>query len=311
MAAKCAMLFPGQASQFVGMGQDYYDAFADVRDLYKKANRTLGFDIAQLSFEGDLDELTKTHNAQPAILLHSLAVLGVLRSRGLTPTLVAGHSLGEFSALVAAGVFSPMDALLVVRKRGELMYEAGLERPGTMAAIIGLDADAVRGVVEEAAQTGIVVVANYNSPEQSAVSGEVAAVERAIEIAKETGAKRAMRLQVSGAFHSPLMEKTARELTDYIGRFERGKLRVPWIANVTGDVVTRDDQVVALLSRQLSSPVLWVKSMETLVGGHDGPVLEVGPGKVLTGLMKRISAATTVQPLTDIAGLESTAGTAN
>jgi [acyl-carrier-protein] S-malonyltransferase len=299
----CAMLFPGQASQYVGMGQDYYDGFADVRDLYKSANRSLGFDIAQLSFEGDLDELTKTHNAQPAILLHSLAVLTVLRSRGVTATIVAGHSLGEFSALVAAAVFQPMDALRIVRKRGELMYEAGLEQPGTMAAIIGLSEEDLQAVVDEASQSGIVAVANYNSPSQYAVSGEVAAVEQAIEIAKHSGAKRAIKLQVSGAFHSPLMEKTSQALTRYMSKFERGRLRVPWVANVTGTVIGNDSEVLGLLARQLTAPVQWVKSMQTLAEKCEGPIVEVGPGKVLTGLMRRIVADVTVQPLSDVDAL--------
>jgi [acyl-carrier-protein] S-malonyltransferase len=303
----CAMLFPGQASQYVGMGKDYYDRFADVRDLYKSANRALGFDIAQLSFEGDLDELTKTHNAQPTILLHSIAVLGVLMSRGFRPKVVAGHSLGEFSALVAAGVFRPMDALLIVRKRGELMYEAGLVQPGTMAAIIGLEAEAVEEVVDESSASGIIVVANYNSPNQFTVSGEVEAVERAIEVAKEAGARRALKLQVSGAFHSPLMEKTASLMTSYMSKFDRGPLRVPWIANVTGAAVASDAQILDLLSRQLSSPVQWITSMQTLAGIHDTTIVEVGPGKVLTGLMKRIVPGASAKPLSDVDALESVA----
>jgi len=301
---KCAMLFPGQASQYVGMGKDYYDEFAEVRDLYKSANRTLGFDITDLSFNGDLDELTKTHNAQPAILMHSLAVHSVLVARGLAPAVVAGHSLGEFSALVAAGVFQPMDALQIVRRRGELMYESGLDRPGTMAAIIGIDEPQVRAAVDEASSSGIVVIANYNCPGQYAISGEVAAVEKGIETAKAQGAKRAMKLQVSGAFHSPLMARSARDLTEYMRKFKRGKLEVPWIANVTGEVASGGDSVIDLLSRQLSSPVLWSKSMQTLDAMYKGPILEVGPGKVLTGLMKRIAADVTVHPLTAVEGLE-------
>lgn len=300
----CAMLFPGQASQFVGMGKDYYDRDPEVRELYKHANVTLGFDITQLSFEGDLDELTKTHNAQPAILLHSMAVLTVLRTKGFKPKVVAGHSLGEFSALVAAGVFQAMDALLIVRKRGELMYEAGLEQPGTMAAIIGLEKAGVQDLVEAASSSGIVVIANYNSPSQYAVSGEAAAVEHAIALAKEHGAKRAMKLQVSGAFHSPLMQKTARSLAEYMGRFECGRLRLRWIANVTGDSVEDEAEITGLLSRQLSSPVQWVRSMQTMTSIYDGPILEVGPGKVLTGLMKRISPESTVYPLSTVEGLE-------
>lgn len=301
------MLFPGQGSQYVGMGKDFYDAFDEARDIYKAGNRTLGFDIAALSFEGDLAELTKTHNAQPAILLNSLAVLSVITARGWQPKVVAGHSLGEFSALVAAGVFAPMDALMIVRRRGELMYEAGLEQPGTMAAIMGLDEPGVQGAVDEAARDGVVVIANYNSPDQYAISGEIEAVDHAVEAAKQAGARRAMRLQVSGAFHSPLMEQTSDALTSYLGKFERGKLKVSWIANVTGDTVEDDGAVVDLLSRQLSSPVQWVTSMRSLAHSNKGPVMEVGPGKVLTGLMKRIEPETPVDPVGTVEGLDALA----
>ncbi|UCH84802.1 MAG: ACP S-malonyltransferase [Candidatus Latescibacterota bacterium] len=301
----CAMLFPGQASQYVGMGRDYYDACEVARETYKAANEALGFDIAALSFEGDLDELTKTHNAQPAILVHSMVVYRALVKQGLTPRAVAGHSLGEFSALVAAGYFELIDALLIVRKRGELMYEAGLERPGNMAAVIGMDEENVQGCVADAADSGVVVVANFNSPGQFAISGEIKAVDRAVEIAKERGAKRAMRLQVSGAFHSPLMEETSDALIGYINRFKSpGRLDCAWIANVTGDAVEDPGRVVDLLARQLSSPVLWTRSMQTLSDMYQGPIFEVGPGKVLTGLMKRIVRESPVQPLTEAANLE-------
>ncbi|MFH1756385.1 MAG: ACP S-malonyltransferase [Candidatus Latescibacterota bacterium] len=299
------MLFPGQASQYVGMGKDYYDRFPEARDLYREANHKLGFDITELSFTGDLEELTKTHNAQPAILLHSLVVLSVLDGLKIRPAIVAGHSLGEFSALVAAGFFRFMDALLIVRKRGELMFESGLERPGTMAAIIGLAEDELARVVEEAGQDGIVVIANYNSPSQYAISGEVAAVEKAMVLAKERGAKRAIGLQVSGAFHSPLMETTIAPLRDYIGKFRHGHVQVPWIANVTGAVVEDEAQVLDLLARQLSSPVRWVESMQVLAGRAAGPVLEVGPGKVLAGLMKRIDRDANVVNLTSTEDLDS------
>ena len=304
----CAMLFPGQGSQYVGMGRDYYDSCEVVRETYDAANKALGFSVSDLSFEGDIEELTKTHNAQPAILVHSIAVYRALAKKAFAPKVVAGHSLGEFSALVAAGYFDFIDAVLIVRKRGELMYEAGLETPGTMAAIIGLSEDDVRACVAEASKEGIVVIANYNSPEQFAVSGEIGAVERAIDAAKGLGAKRVLKLQVSGAFHSPLVAKASDALTSYIGKFERGRLGVSWVANVTGAAVENDNEVVGLLSRQLSSPVQWAKSMRTVAGLQRGPVLEVGPGKVLAGLMKRIVPDLPVLPLTEIAALEQALG---
>jgi [acyl-carrier-protein] S-malonyltransferase len=286
------------------MGKDYYDAHPEAREMYKSANRVLGFDITGLSFTGDLDELTKTHNAQPAILLHSLAVLSVLSAAGVRPRIVAGHSVGEFSALVAAGYFKPMDALLIVRKRGELMYEAGLEKPGTMASIMGADEGLVDDSVGSASSEGVVVIANYNSPEQFVISGEMMAVERAVEVARQNGARRVMMLQVSGAFHSPLMEDFSRDLQVYMRKFERGRLRVPWIANVSGQVVVDETEVLELITRQLYSPVQWVASMLTLMDSDSGPVLEVGPGKVLTGLMKRIGPGAKVYPLTTVGGME-------
>ncbi|MCI0452165.1 MAG: ACP S-malonyltransferase [Candidatus Latescibacteria bacterium] len=301
MAASVGMLFPGQGSQFVGMGKDYYDSFPEARALYRAANDALGFDIAELSFGGDMDELTKTKNAQPAILLHSVAVLEVLSARGVAPTVVAGHSLGEFSALVAAGFFRPLDALKIVRRRGELMYDAGVERPGTMAAIIGLDESTVEACVAEAG--GVVVVANYNSPAQFAISGDVAAVERACEVCKAHGAKRALKLPVSGAFHSPLMEPAVDEFRAFLTGFPSGELRVPWVANVTGDVVADRMRVLDLLAQQLKSAVQWTRSMRAFAAVHAGTSYEVGPGAVLAGLMKRIVDGAEVVSLSSASAL--------
>lgn len=295
---RAGMLFPGQGSQFVGMGRDYYDRFSEVREVYRSANAKLGFDIAELSFAGDMEELTRTDNAQPAILLHSIAVLKVLESHGVTPAIVAGHSLGEFSALVAAGFFAPMDALLIVRRRGELMYEAGMERPGSMAAVIGLEQAVVEKCVA-AVDNGIVVIANYNSPIQYAISGEVDAVEKACVACRDAGARRALPLPVSGAFHSPLMESTVPAFRQYMEKFRTGRLRVAWVANVTGSVVEDDRKVVDLLARQLSSPVRWTDAMNSFAAAGSRVSYEVGPGKVLSGLMKRIVDGADVTPLSD------------
>jgi [acyl-carrier-protein] S-malonyltransferase len=303
---KTGMLFPGQGSQFVGMGRDLYDSFPEARALYKEAGAKLGFDIADLSFSGDLEELTQTHNAQPAILLHSVVVLALAASRGVEPSIVAGHSLGEFSALVAAGFLRPMDALQIVRRRGELMYEAGLERPGIMASVLGMNEKDVEACVQSVGRNGggVVVVANYNSHAQCVVSGEVDAVERAVAACKDAGAKRVIPLNVSGAFHSPLMAPTVAEFRRCLQSFDHGKLRVPWVSNVTGEVVVDPDQVVDLLAEALSSPVRWIDSMETLAGRAEGPIFEVGPGKVLAGLMKRIVDGAVVSPLGELEALE-------
>ena len=294
---KAALIFPGQGSQFIGMGSDLAKAYPRIRELFLEADDTLGFPISELCFGGDPATLTQTRNAQPAILLHSIAVGELLmEGGGVEPVAVAGHSLGEYSALVAAGVLGPMDALRIVRKRGELMFEAGIKQPGTMAALIGLergDADAICG--EVSSPDSIVVVANVNSPGQIVVSGHVEAVERAMVLASDRGAKKVVRLNVSGAFHSPLVQSAQQELVAYIEQFSLADARVDLICNADARVVRTREEIVDALSRQLTSPVLWYDSIKLLFDMWDGPVIEAGPGKVLKGLARRIDSSRAVE----------------
>lgn len=294
---KTAMLFPGQGSQFTGMGKDLAEQFPAVARIYEEADEILGFGISKLSFEGEADVLTETRNAQPAILLHSLSVARIMKDEaGLEPSIAAGHSLGEYSALAAAGALDDMDALRIVRRRGELMFDAGLRQPGTMAAIIGMETEDVRAVCEEAS-TGdtVVVLANINSPGQIVVSGHIEAVDRAMKLAEEKGVRKVVKLNVSGAFHSPLVAPAQEELVDYIKSFEIRDISADVVCNADARVVKRREQIIDALSRQLTSPVLWSDSMKLLAAEWGGEILEVGPGRVLSGLMKRIDRARTVE----------------
>jgi [acyl-carrier-protein] S-malonyltransferase len=303
---KAALLFPGQGSQYIGMGKDLIQSYPRIAELYREADDVLHFPISDLCFEGDADVLTQTRNAQPAILLHSIATAQVLTVEGgVEPVVVAGHSLGEYSALVAAGVLSGMDALRIVRKRGELMFEAGIKQPGTMAALIGLEQDEVETLCRESCRSdSLVVIANVNSPEQLVISGHVDAVERAVELARERGAKKAVRLNVSGAFHSPLVASAQEELIAYIEDFELRDARIDTICNADANVVRTKEEIIGALSRQLTSPVLWSDSMRILSERWGGPVMEVGPGRVLKGLFRRINAERDVETVGTVEELE-------
>jgi len=284
---EATFLFPGQGSQFVGMGAAVHGAYPEAARTFEEANEALGFDLSRIAFSGPEDELTKTKNAQPAILTHSVAVLRVLESRGLAPRAAAGHSLGEYSAYVAAGALSLSDAVRLVRRRGELMFQAGLERPGTMAAILGLDAETVVGLCAQV-KDGIVAPANFNSPGQVVVSGDPKAVEAFMALAREKGAKRTVSLNVSGAFHSPLMAHAANGLRLALADVAIHPASFPVIANASAGPVTEPEAIRDSLYRQLESPVRWEESMRELLRSPGPPFVEAGPGKVLRGLLRSI-----------------------
>lgn len=285
-------LFPGQGSQKPGMGKDLAERFPEARRAFDEVDEALGTALSTLCFEGPAEELTRTHNAQPALLAHGIAVWRVLAPRlGVRRRAGAGHSLGEFTAYCAADAIPLAAAARLVRRRGELMYEAGQQRPGTMAAVLGDLDRPIEDVCGRASDdAGLVVPANYNAPGQIVISGEVAGVDRAMAIAKESGAKRAVRLQVSGAFHSPLMEPARPGLERALADAGIGAPVFPVYSNVSEEPVTDGGSARELLLRQLTAPVRWMGEMRALAAAFPGALfVEMGPGNVLTGLMKRIA----------------------
>lgn len=286
---KAVLLCPGQGAQKVGMGKDLAERFPAARAVFERADAALGVALSRLMWEGPEAELTLTHNAQPAILVHALAVHAVVGER-LEPVAGAGHSLGEYAAYAALGALSLEDAVRLVRRRGELMLEAGHARPGTMAAVLGLAGERVTEVCAGASGNGAVVVAaNLNAPDQTVISGDPAAVERAAEALKAAGAKRVLPLKVSGAFHSPLMAPAAEGLRRVLEGAAFADPQAPVIANATAESVRDAATARRLLGDQLTAPVRWVASMRAAAGLAGGaPFVEAGPGAVLAGLLKRI-----------------------
>jgi [acyl-carrier-protein] S-malonyltransferase len=284
---KTAFLFPGQGSQYVGMGKALTKELPETRDYFDRASSIIGEDLTALCFEGPEDELRQTRNAQPALFVKSYAAWSRVRE-SMSADFVAGHSLGEYSALAAASALSFEDGVRAVRKRGELMWESGLKRPGTMAAVLGLPRAGVAKLCEEASEIGIVQIANLNCPGQVVISGEVAAVERAVELAPEHGAKKAMRLNVSGAFHSALMEDARDELTGFLEDIEIRDAAVPVVANVSARPVTRAAEIRRNLVDQMTSTVEWEDSMRFLLDEGVSEFYEIGAGKVLRGLLRSI-----------------------
>lgn len=284
------LLFPGQGSQKAGMGKDLAAAYTPARDVFDAADRTLGFPLSKICFDGPDEELMSTRNAQPALLTHGAAVWATVAER-VRPHVraAAGHSLGEFTAYHAAGAFEFADALRLVRRRGELMFESGTKRPGAMAAILGLSAGNVEAACTRALEIGDVVPANYNTAEQIVISGEIEAVERAMAIAKELGAKRAVRLNVSGAFHSPLMEEAAAGLKIALDAAPIAATDFPVYSNVSTYPSAGSADAKKLLLRQLTSPVRWTDLVLHTAEDLPGALyVEMGPGAVLSTLVKRI-----------------------
>ncbi len=284
---RIAFLFPGQGSQSVGMGRDWYEQTEIGRALFDRADAILGFPLSRICFDGPEDELKKTHHAQPGLFTCSVIVFEFLKSRGLVPAVVAGHSLGEYSALYAAGVLDLDTGLSLVRARGAAMSEAAEARPGAMAAVLGLDAVAIEAICREAAGAGIVQAANFNAPNQTVISGERSAVERAGELAKAAGARRVIPLPVHGAFHSPLMESAVAKMEVALACARLSEPRMLFLANVTGDFLNDAASIRRSLAQQITHCVRWTDILSKIAAMNPDGVVEVGPGKVLSGLWRQ------------------------
>lgn len=304
MTSNLVFMFSGQGSQYVGMGKELYENYKEAKNILDSANEVLDFDLKSLIFNGPEEKLNNTKNTQPAIYTVSAMIKKVLSENGLQSAAAAGHSLGEYSALYAAGVLSFEDGLKLVRRRGELMDQADPKGLGTMAAVIGLEAEEVEAVLSKI--DGIVTIANYNSPTQVVISGEVEAVGEAEKSLAEKGAKRVIPLSVSGAFHSPLMEPAKKELKNAINAVEFKEAQIPLIANVTADYVKDSDEIKSTLIKQLDNSVRWLETIEKFKEDGYTDYVEVGPGRVLKGLMRRIDRSLNAYNVEDQKSLNKT-----
>lgn len=305
---KLAFVFPGQGSQSVGMGQDIYELVPESRQLFDQADDILGFPLTRLIFEGPDTELKQTVNTQPALLTTSAALYQAFAAKGIKPDFVAGHSLGEYSALTAAGALSFSDAVATVRARGEFMEQAVPGGQGAMAAVLGGEREALAGLCADITAGGsLVELANVNCPGQIVVSGTKEGVGAVVERIKEIGAKRAIPLEVSGPFHSSLMKSAAEKLAGKLEQIAVGDASIPVVANVTASAVQRGEDISRLLVEQVYSPVLWEDSVAWLIEQGVDTFVEIGPGSVLTGLIKKINRGVTTYNVNSLESLEQTA----
>ncbi len=284
---KTAFLFPGQGSQYVGMGQDLYEAYPKVKEIFDRSEEILGFSLKEICFEGPMETLKQTQYTQPAIFTHSVAADALLKEKGIRPDATAGHSLGEYSALVSAGALNLEDGVKLVKIRGALMQTAGEKNPGTMAAVLGMTPEKIEAVCEEAASAGIVQPANFNCPGQIVISGSIEGVHQAMALAKENGARMVKELPVSGAFHSPLMGDALTGLVEALNEVDIRTADVPVYSNVKAQPVSDPAEIRELLQQQLMAPVRWEEILRNMIADGCENFYEVGPGKVLQGLLKR------------------------
>lgn len=301
---KIGFVFPGQGAQYIGMGKEFYENFEECRKIYDEANELLGFDIKSLIFSGEAKELEITENNQPAILITAIAMFKILEKQGIKPDVVAGLSLGEYSALVTAGVMSLEEAVLLVRKRGKYMSEAVEPGKGAMAAILGLKADKINDLCNMCKVKGIIEVANYNCPGQIVVSGEKEAVEYAVEKCKEFGALKGVLLKVSGPFHSSMLDKASQNLACALKDVHINEPLIPYIANVNAEIITSRDDIKELLIKGVKSSVLWEDSVKKMIASGVDTIVEVGPGKTLSTLIKKIDRKVKVLNVEDINSLQ-------